>query len=93
MDKETFYKNLSTLLDVLSSTSGNHTILRGDNAAGKGMFRIGASGFFYFEIHISDGGEPLVILKDVSKNEILEMFSDYAINSTEKMYIFLPSLA
>ena len=90
MDEETFYKNLSTLLDILSSTSGNNAILHGDNADGKGMFRIGASGFSRFEIAISDGGPVLAWIKDVGKDNILDMFSDYVISATTKMYVSLP---
>lgn len=92
MDKETFYKNLSTLLDILSSTSGNHTVLCGDNGAGEEMFRISASGFSRFEILISDAasGEILVMLKDMHKDDIIKMFGHYVIHSTERMYIFLP---
>ena len=95
MDKETFYKNLSTLLDVLSSTSGNHTSLCGDNGAGEEMFRMSASGLSRFNVLISDAasGEILVELKDMYKDDIFEMFGHYVINSTERMYIFLPSLA
>ena len=89
MDKETFNKNLSTLLDVLNNNPCNHTILRGDNASGKGMFRIGASGFSYFEIAISDGGPVLAWVKDVGKDNILDMLSDYVVSTTEKMYIFV----
>ncbi len=89
MDKGTFDKNLSILLDILSRTAGNNAILRGDNTDGKCMFTISASGFYRFEIAISDGGPVLAWIKDVDKDYILGMFSDYAINSTEKMYIFV----
>ena len=90
MDKEIFDKKLSTMLDILSSTAGNNAIIRADSEDDKSLFEISASEFYLFNMSISDRGPVIAWLKDVSKDDILGMFSDYAISATAKMYISLP---
>ena len=86
MTREEFYKELGTLLDVLGTSDNEDLVISASNGTDTGIsFTVWFSSIFTFRLCVWIGDVSAICIQEISKPDILDMFTEEAIREISKI--------
>ena len=87
MTREVFVEKLGMLLDLLANSNNERLLIYGCGTANDVDFKVLNGKLYSFGLQFCVNGETLLSMKDVHKQDILDMFTDIAVTGIDILNI------
>ena len=90
MEREEFIRKLDVLLDVLTNSNNEHLTICGSDKTEDGMvFFVTKSELYCYDVELWIGDNMIVSMPEVSKDDVLIMFTVYVSDKIKELSIFV----
>ena len=90
MKREEFAKKLGVLLDVLTNSNNEDLMIHGSDKTEGGMdFFVAKSELYCYDVELWIGDNMIVSMPEVSKDDVLIMFTVYVSDKIKELSIFV----
>ena len=90
MEREKFVRKFEVLLDVLTNSNNEHLTICGSDKTEDGMvFFVTKSELYCYDVELWIGDNMIVSMPEVSKDDVLIMFTVYVSDKIKELSIFV----
>lgn len=90
MEREEFVRKLGVLLDVLTNSNNEHLTICGSDKTEDGMvFFVTKNELYCYDVELWIGDNMIVSMPEVSKDDVLIMFTVYVSDKIKELSIFV----
>ena len=90
MEREEFIRKLDALIDVLANSNNEHLTICGSDKTEDGMvFFVTKSELYCYDVELWIGDNMIVSMPEVSKDDVLIMFTVYVSDKIKELSIFV----